>query len=349
MTGICDYNEIRRDPILGRWIIIDTNRPRLPDTIDRGMQPLEDNGPATCPFCPGNEHMTPPEIASYKTNGGSQKDWRVRVFPSKHPVLKIEGDPRRSAAGMYDMLRGMGAHEVIVETQNHGAELHELDESQIETVLWAYRDRIQDLYKDERLHYALIFKNKGYSSGATIPHAHSQLIATPIIPRTVRQELEGARQYFNFNVRERCVWCDMIKSEIDFARRVVVKTDHMIAFCPYASRFPFETWILPRRHSHDYTRLGKDEALDLAKVMKMVLGRIEEALDSPSYNFVLHSTPNLFKHPGHWTTISGDFHWHFEVMPRIARVKGFEWGSGIYVNPTPPEMASDILRGGREP
>lgn len=340
------YNELRRDPILGRWIIIDTSRPRLPDELERDEHPLENPGTNTCQFCPGNESMTPPEILAYREAGAeaNRPGWWVRVFASKNPVLRVEGEPERAAVGMYDMHRGVGAHEVIVETPDHNVEFSDLTDSQLEKVFWAYRDRIHDLHKDHRLRYVLIFKNKGFAAGATVFHSHSQIIASPITPRTVRQELEGARQYYNFNIRERCVWCDIIKEELDFGKRIVMKTNRMIAFCPYASRFPFETWVLPIKHVHDYTLIGKEEAIDLSRTMKGVLARIKKALGSPSYNFVLHSAPNPAPRPGHWTTLAEDFHWHFEIFPRLTRVKGFEWGTGFYVNPTPPEMAAEILR-----
>jgi UDPglucose--hexose-1-phosphate uridylyltransferase len=246
---------------------------------------------------------------------------------------------------MYDMTRGVGAHEVLVETPEHGREFHELADDRLESVLWAYRDRIIDLQKDQRFRYVLVFKNKGFAAGATISHSHSQIIATPITPRTVRQELEGARRYFNFNVRERCVWCDIAKEETTFAKRVVVQTGGVVAFCPYSSRFPFETWVLPTKHSHDFTAAGRDVLGDLARAMKTVLSRLETALNYPAYNFILHTAPNLVPRPGYWTTIADDFHWHFEIIPRLTRVKGFEWGTGFYVNPTPPELAAEVLRG----
>jgi UDPglucose--hexose-1-phosphate uridylyltransferase len=341
-----NYNEIRRDPIMGRWVIVDTTRPRIPETFEREERDLADPGRTACPFCSGNEHMTPREILAYREAGSApdKSGWWIRVFPSKNPLLRIEGRPERVAVGMYDMHPGVGAHEVFVETPEHGVEFHDLPDGQLEKVLWAYRDRIHDLHKDHRLRYVLIYKNKGYAAGGSVFHAHSQLIASPITPRTVRRELEGARSYYNFNNRERCVWCDMIKAEIDFGRRVILDTGRVIAFCPYASRFPFETWILPVKHEHDYTQLGKELAIDLARAMKSVLTRIERALDSPSYNFVLHASPNPAPREGHWMSLASDFHWHFEFIPRLTRVKGFEWGTGYYVNPTPPEMAAEILR-----
>jgi UDPglucose--hexose-1-phosphate uridylyltransferase len=327
-------------------VIVDTERPRLPDSYERDERRIPETTPGDCPFCPGNEDRTPGEILAYREAGADQQRaaWWVRVVPSKFPILRVEGEMDREAVGMYDMIHGIGAHEVFIETPEHGREFHELSDGQLEKVFWAYRDRLQDLHKDRRLHYVLIFKNKGFAAGGTVPHSHSQLIATPMTPRTVRQELEGARQYFNFNVRERCVWCDIIKAEHDFKKRIVFENKHVVAFCPYASRFPFETWVLPVNHCHDYTHLGKEEAIDLARAMKVVLTKLERALNFPAYNYVLHTAPNLFNRPGHWTTIADDFHWHFEIIPRLTRVKGFEWGTGFYVNPTPPEMAAEVLR-----
>jgi len=346
MSQPLQYNELRRDPILGRWIIVDTTRPRLPESVLRKDYQDEITEPQNCPFCPGNEKLTPHEIMAQRQPGTAPDSpgWSVRVFPSIHPLLRIEGEPERAAVEMYDMHLGVGAHEVIVETPEHNLQLCSLPDEQVESVLWTYRDRILDLHKDHRLRYVLIFKNKGYAAGATISHSHSQLIATPVTPRTVRQELEGSRKYFNFNNRERCVWCDMIKTELDLEQRIVLVTKNIIAFCPYSSRFPFETWVLPLNHSHDFTHLGKTEATDLASVLKNILGRMNRALNNSPYNFVIHTAPNLASRSGHWTTIAGDFHWHFEIIPRLTRVMGFEWGTGFYVNPTPPEMAAGILR-----
>lgn len=326
--------ELRKDPVISRWVIISTERAKRPSDFEAEPPPQQ---PGFCPFCPGNEAKTPPEIMAYRDGGGLRDapGWRVRVVANKFPALMIEEDLNRQGEGIYDKMRGVGAHEVIIESPQHDQSLATLPEQQVRDVVWAYRDRILDLKNDPRIRYVLIFKNSGEAAGASLTHPHSQLIATPIIPKRVREEVDGAREYYDY--KERCVYCDMIRQELAHKRRVISANDHFVAVAPFASRFPFETWILPRAHDAFFEEIRKDECMSLAHMLRETLHRMQRVLSNPPYNFVIHNAP--FREEGDL-----HYHWHLEITPRLIRVAGFEWGTGFYINPTPPEEAAQYLR-----
>jgi UDPglucose--hexose-1-phosphate uridylyltransferase len=327
-------SELRRDPITGRWVIIATDRARRAADFVSDETLIQ---PGPCPFCKGNESKTPYEIAAYREMGAepNKPGWRVRVIPNKFPALRVEGDLDRRGDGIYDLMNGLGAHEVIIESPQHVASLTSLDRDNIQEILWMYRDRLNDLKRDMRLIHGVIFKNVGKSAGATMEHTNSQLIATTVIPITVQVEMDGALEFFKR--RERCVFCDILRQEIADGGRVVERTHNFAAIEPYAARFPFETWILPLSHSSNYEFIQRSVVGDLADILKSTLGRIETALSNPPYNFVLHSGP--FKEPS-----MPHYHWHIEIIPRVTRVAGFEWGTGFYINPVSPEEAAGFLK-----
>lgn len=326
--------ELRKDPVTGRWVIIATDRVRRPSDFLRETVVIK--GGRFCPFCPGNEVKTPPEVLAYRDSGGrNEPGWKVRVIPNKFPALRVEGTLDRRGEGMYDKMDGVGAHEVIIETPEHLLTTSDLPQAQIESVLWAVRDRMLDLKRDIRLKYILVFKNHGEAAGATLEHSHSQLIALPVVPKRVQEEIDGGLRYYEF--KERCVYCDMHKQESESGTRVVLETEHLLAICPYAPRFPFETWVLPRRHSSHFETADAPVLSNLAWVIKTLLHKLERVLERPPYNWILHTAPLQQPHMAH-------YHWHFEFIPKLTRVAGFEWGSGFYINPTPPEEAAKYLR-----
>lgn len=319
---------------MGRWVIIATSRARRP--ADFSPQRVVIKGQAVCPFCPGNEARTPPEVLSYRPNGGpNEPGWTLRVVPNKFPALCVEGDVDRHGDGMYDRMNGIGAHEVIIESPEHPLPLSQLPDKRVEDVFWAFRDRILDLKKDRRLRYILVFKNHGEAAGATLEHSHSQLIALPVVPKRVLEEMEGSRRYYE--LRERCVYCDLLRQEIDTGSRVVLETDRFLAVCPYAARFPFEVWIVPRGHQSHFEQADIPTIENLGWLMRALLRKMDKVLELPPYNFNLHSAPVQEPDMPH-------YHWHLELIPRLTRVAGFEWGSGFYINPTPPEEAARFLR-----
>ncbi|MDD3626621.1 MAG: galactose-1-phosphate uridylyltransferase [bacterium] len=334
--------EIRKDPVTQAWIIIATERARRPDDFKTESK-QED--PEHCPFCEGNEQMTPPELFSYRKgdSGKDQPGWWIRGFPNATPVLRIEGDIGSRGFGLFDYMNGIGAHEIIVETPYHHDNFATMDTNQTEKIFWAYRDRIMDLKKDSRFRYVLVFKNQGPLSGTSnISHPFSQLIALPVTPKKIKEELDGAR--LHYQLKERCIFCDIISQELMTRKRVVVENEKIVAIMPYAPRFPFETWILPKEHSDDFTMVGKEEIMALADITKKFFSKLYKVLGNPSYNWILHDVPNKIPQEGYWQTIKHDFHWHFEVIPRITKVAGFEWGTGFYINPMPPEIAAEALR-----
>ncbi|MBI3318160.1 MAG: galactose-1-phosphate uridylyltransferase [Candidatus Omnitrophica bacterium] len=327
--------EIRKDPISGRSIIVSTDGPMGPADFDLEPHQIP---PGPCPFCPGNEAMTPPEIAARRQAGSAPNGsgWRMRVIPNKFPALRVEGNLNRTGVGIYDMMNGIGAHEVIIETPDHHKALADFQPPEMEELLEVYRERSLDLRKDQRFRYLLIFKNFGESAGASLAHPHSQLIALPVVPKRVTEELTRSEEYFER--KDRCVFCDLIRQETEEKGRIVLESEGMLAFAPFVSRFPFEMWVIPKEHSGDFVASPPELLSDLAKTLPQLLGKMRRVLHNPSYNFILHTSP-LEAAP--WA----GYHWHLEIMPRLTRVAGFEWGSGFYINPTPPELAASFLRG----
>ena len=323
--------DLRKDPVTGRWVSISTERQKRPS--DFQIETVTTKGDALCPFCQGHEDKTPPEILAYRNGGG----WDVRVVPNKFPALRVEGDLDREGEGLFDRMNGIGAHEVIIETPHHGHTFATMGEAAIEKVFWAWRERVIDLKRDFRLRHIVIFKNHGASAGASLEHSHSQLIALPIVPRELKEELDGAKRHFT--QRERCVFCDVVRQEGREGTRVIAESADFMALAPYAPRFPFETWLMPKRHRARFEDTTPGEFASLARMLKDILQRMNATLLTPPYNLIVHSAP-LHDEPG----ANEFYHWHVEVMPKLTRVAGFEWGTGFYINPTGPEEAAEVLR-----
>jgi UDPglucose--hexose-1-phosphate uridylyltransferase len=232
-------------------------------------------------------------------------------------------------------MNGLGVHEVIIESPEHVESMALLSEKQLEAVLLAYRDRMLQFHADSRWRYILIYKNQGAEAGATLPHVHSQLVVLPSIPRAALEELDGANRFYD--ATGRCIYCEMIRKETDERKRIVAAHECFVVLCPYAARFPFEVWILPREHSPCFEKGLPDNYIELARVLRETLIRLNRQLDDPSFNYIIHSNPlgepnNQF------------YHWHMEIMPRLTQIAGFEWGSGSYINPVAPEDAARLLR-----
>ncbi|HEU4413956.1 MAG TPA: galactose-1-phosphate uridylyltransferase [Candidatus Angelobacter sp.] len=331
--------ELRKDPVTGRWVIISTDRVRRPGDFSR--ERTVSKGGSFCPFCPGNESKTPPEILAYRPGENVVRDsngWNLRVVPNKFPALGIEGDLDRQADGMFDRMNGVGAHEVVIETPDHGETLATMPLKRVEDLLWAFRDRILDLKQDRRFKYILVFKNHGEAAGASLEHPHSQIIALPILPKQVVEELEGAKRYFTN--KERCIFCDIIRQEMEAQVRVAAENRDFVTLSPYAPRFPFEMWIMPKRHESSFENSPSTLYENLARILRTVLNKAVQVLDNPAYNLIIHSSPvqeNTHEY----------YHWHLEIIPKLAKTAGFEWGTGFYINPTPPEEAAKFLREAR--
>ena len=326
--------ELRKDPVIKRWVIIATERAKRPKDFSQKEEEVKST---FCPFDYGNEHLTPPEVLAFRPadTEPNTPGWWVRVVPNKFPALDPDVESKKYGRGMYDAMSGFGAHEVIIETPNHNTTLALLDVNQIEEIVWAYRHRYIALSNDSRIKYILIFRNHRKDAGASLSHPHSQIIATPIVPKRVQEELDGAKEYYSY--KERCVFCDMINQERLENERIVEENEDFIAFEPFAARFPFETWILPKKHQNSFANIAEQQVKKFARVLKNTLLRIYKALDNPPYNFMLHTAP---------TSEEGKvyYHWHLEIVPRLTKVAGFEWGSGFYINPVPPEDAAKYLK-----
>ena len=331
-------SELRKDPVTGRWVIISTERRKRPG--DFRLESVEIAPDDSCPFCEGHEGMTPGELLAWRGNGSPANGpgWTLRVIPNQFPVLRVEGTLDRQGEGLFDKMNGIGAHEVVIESPRHGDTLATLDAGAVEQVLWACRERVQDLKRDRRFRYMIIFKNHGAAAGASLDHSHTQLIALPIVPREVRDEVDGAKAHFT--AKERCVFCDIVRQETHDAKRLIAENADMVAIAPYAPRFPFETWMLPKRHQSHFEDAPRHEYAALARLLGDILRRMNRALRNPPYNLLIHSAP--LAEPA-----ADYYHWHVEIIPTLTKVAGFEWATGFYLNPTSPEEAAEVLRDAR--
>jgi len=337
-------SEFRWDPLKGSWVITENQRVRQPREflIERKKTSM-----TACPFCPGQEAKTPPEVFALRTANSTANGpgWQVRVVPNKFPVLRIEGQLDQQVSGLQRSMHGIGAHEVIIETADHQRSLAQLDIVETTSVLQAYRARLLDLRQDTRFRYLQIFKNHGVEAGAPLPHSHSQLMAVPITPPVTRSELNTCREHFR--ITGNCLVCDLLADEIADGRRVVFNDGRFLVLAPYASCFPFELRLFPLQHNHDFALQNDRELAECATALQDMLRRLYRLLEDPPYNYILHTAPPINpkpSKPGYWETLTMDYHWHIELVPRLSQIAGFEWGSGFFVNPLPPEDAARFLR-----
>jgi len=327
--------QLRRDPVVGRWVIVDTDRPKDPKDFDY-EQYIPQGG--LCPFCYGNEFMTPPEISCFRDPGTATNSpgWQVRTVANKFPALQIEGNLDRRGLGIFDMSNGIGAHEVLIESPYHNKDISELLPGEIENYLKMCCLRSVDLARDKRFKYIMIFRNYGSAAGASLEHPHTQLIALPMVPKNALEEIHGSRDYYNY--RERCIFCDIIRQELSDKERIIIENKYFISFCPFVSRFPFEIMIMPKQHSGNFCHMSETEQFALAAILKDTLEKLKKVFVNLSYNYIIHSAP-----------INGEgdveyYHWHIEIMPKLTQVAGFEWGTGFYLDQTSPELAAQYLK-----
>lgn len=324
--------EIRKDPVFGRWVIIAAQRGLRPNEFR--APPAPGSGSYSCPFCPGAESQTPPTIFSLP---GEKGGWRLRVVGNKYPALVSVGSTDSRREGIYDSMDGVGSHEIVIETPEHGLWLEEMPAGAVADVIKTFMLRMREIKKDPRIKYVMIFKNHGRNAGASLVHPHSQIVGMPMTPLRVTQEINGAEQYRL--ERGYCVFCDIVKEETASGRRVVAENADFVALTPYASRFSFETWILPKAHLSRFEESSDALAEGLAGVLKTALGKLSVSLPDLSYNLIVHTTP--VSDPA-----SGHYHWHIEIMPKLSHVAGFEWGTGFYINAVSPEEAAGMLNSG---
>lgn len=321
--------ELRKDPITNSWIVV--GQP--------AGAPVADHA---CPLCPA-QTANGPVLLQLPANGTSQ----VRVVPHFSPLYQIEGDAGRRPEGIYDRMRTVGAHEIIIESPDHYTWLGRMKDEDIEQVLEAYAQRIIDLKRDQRFKYVTVFENRGAISGSEWTHPHSEITATMFVPRRIRYELASARAWYED--KERCVFCDILRQEEKQGRRVVDTQGDFVAFCPYASRVPFEIWLMPRKHSHVFEQAqpgSGSSRRQLAALLGRVLRRLSHVTET--YHLVLHTAPNMTAPKGeitpYWTTISADFHWHFELLPIVEQRNRSYSIKEVYFNALLPEQAAERLR-----
>jgi UDPglucose--hexose-1-phosphate uridylyltransferase len=328
-------SELRVDPITGRWVIFTPDHTRR-STDFTPPSPLRSD-PASCPFCEGHEELTGNELLAWRP-GGSERNrpgWHLRVVPNREPVLRVESHLGSDGALLFQRFGGLGAHEVIIESARHEDSWTTMTVEAVSRVLWAWRERMRDLKRDVRLKSFVVLKNHGALAGARLDHPHSQLLAMPFVPPQLAEELEGAER--QFKAKAHCVFCEIVQQELQLNQRVIASDDRMLTLAPFASRLPFESWVVPREHAARFED-GPDELLEAAaKCIQDLLRRLDATLLQPPFNVALHSAPAS-------PDVDALFHWHIEILPRLTRVSGLGWGSGVFVNPVPPEEAAQVLR-----
>ncbi len=322
--------ELRRDPLTGNWVVV-------------GYGGSKSSGTGVCPFCPGHESMTPPTIREYTDDHG---DWLVRCFSASNPIFVIEVDEDRRGEGLYDKMGNVGAHEIIVENRSHSRTMSMYSKQELQFVLNMYRDRMVDLKGDTRFKHVQVFKNHGELAGSYLPHPHSHVLATPIVPARVSREVITTRSHFM--QKERCLLCDIISQEVRQGKRLVSVNRSFVAICPFASRFPYETWIVPRFHEANYESLV-DEAVkdDLTEMLIDIMKRIEQFANA--YTMEVHTSPNTtFAEPhGDDLPLREYYHWHIEILPRDFRSSKYKREDEFSVLSITPEEAAESMKAQR--
>jgi len=333
--------EFRRDPLHDTWVVFAPERQRRP----QDFAPAVLQGGALDPFAEGNERLTPPEVFALRKEKSKPNEpgWRVRVVPNRYPAMRVEGQLEATPVGLYDRLTGIGAHEVIIETPDGNLAIEELPVAAIAEIFSSYRERILDLDRDQRFQHIYIFKNVGPSAGASLAHAHSQLVALPLVPSFVEGKLVRARDHYL--LKQRSLFRDILHTERADGSRLVAENDGYVLFCPFASRFPFELAIFPKRHHCDYISCTATELHDLAEVLLFALQRLNAILEKPGYNLLLHTAPLKRAGTERFSSARHDYSWHLEIVPRFNALAGFEIGLGSYINTVYPEEAARFLRG----
>ncbi len=330
--------ELRQDPATKQWVIIATERARRPHDFSQPHPPvLLPEYKADCPFCPGNENMTPPETMAYREDGcPNGPGWRIRVFPNKFPALVPEGSLiRQEEEGFFRKMDGVGWHEVIVENPKHNLCLPLMTDEQVEEIIRAYHERYLALREDSRCKLILIFKNHGLKAGTSLEHPHSQILAMPIVPLTIRYRFEKAATHFDD--QGTCVYCDILREGLRVRTRLIMESECFAAFHPFASRAPFETWIIPKAHHASFGAISPPEIKEFAQVLRKILGKLYRGLNNPDYNYIIHTAPIKDEQEDY-------FHWHLQIIPRLVTPAGFELGTGMFINTALPEETAAFIR-----
>ncbi len=325
-------SELRFDPFKKIWVIISVDRSTRPSHFSSDVDGIP--GEVSCPFCSGNEHMTPPESFAIRESGSAPDSpgWSIRVVPNKFPAISNDVKHVPLVEEPFSSVPAFGVHEVVIETTDHQLQMTEYSSEKTAEVLQVYRQRIRDHFSDRRFRSVFVFKNHRKESGASLYHAHTQITALPFVPETLKTEVAAFSDCLEKTGK--CLMCATIGREIEDAKRVVIEDEKFLVFAPFASAFPYEIMIAPREHEHDFSRISDDDSRQLASCLISVLGRLKASLGDPPFNMILHTAP------------AGEdgFHWHIEIIPRVTKMGGFEWGSGVMINTVSPEEAALQLR-----
>ncbi len=338
--------EFRHDPVHRRWVLVTADRSRAPKDF---LIPTREPDDGVCPFCEGQENKTPCEVYAVRTGAPNRPGWKVRVFPNKYPFLSgVSNELQRSGRGYYDWVSGFGTHEIVVDHPRHVMQFHDMERDHLVSLVETYRLRVSELLQDARNRFVLLYKNHGEAAGASVNHAHTQIVSMPVIPRTAAMALSTAREHFH--LKERCLFCDLLDQERAEGDRIVTENEHFICLVPYASRFAFEMAIFPKEHYHDFSTMKDKMVASCAGILKEAISRLAALFGDLPFNFIFHTAPNpnqACNRANYWTTLQFDWHWHIEITPRLEKMAGFEWGTGLFINHTPPEDAAAYLRGDR--
>lgn len=327
--------ELRQNPATKEWVIIATERAKRPEDFaeveSREMERVDIS--PDCPFCPGNEKNTPPEELSYLNDAG---EWRLRVVPNKFAALVPVGEAvREQDQGFFRSMNGVGKHEVIIETPSHWKSFGDISDTRAAEIVRAYYERFMVLSSDERFKLVKIFRNCGSRAGTSLEHPHSQIVATPVVPLHIRHRIEAAIRYYDDHGI--CVFCKMIEMEMAEKDRIIMEEDGYLAFSPFASRTPFETWVLPKKHMATFGETSMTGLKSFGRMLNRIIGRINERLDYPAYNMVIRTAPSGEEGEEY-------YHWHAQIIPRLTTPAGFELGTGVYINTSLPEDTAAFLR-----
>ena len=329
MIGVSGRTELRKDPATNRWVLVQPG-------------PHRSSGDGPCPFCPGREGATPSEIAAFRTNGQppNSPDWLLRVIPERAPLFQIEGDIEREGLGMFDWVSGRGASEILIEHPDHLASWDRLPVSDVERILWMWRNRVEDLYRDRQIRSVLIYR-RDRSPHSHIQHPFSRILGAPIVFDDVREELKAARDHYAR--KQRCLYCDILYQERREGERVVERTPCFVAYTPYGARRPYETWIVPVTHRHRFEDVPPREMADLAGALQTTMRRLHAVQPEAPVELALHTAPNgsMRLREDEWRTLADDYHWHLELAPVSSISQGL---GGFQVNPVAPETAASLLR-----
>ena len=327
-------SELRQDPTTREWVILAPERGKRPQSKPKKRHAEELPGwDASCPFCPGNETQTPDEVFRLPI---SNQAWEVRVVPNRFAALTLNGSIiRREEGHLFRKMDGIGIHEVIIEIPSHNTPMALMPYQQVEKVLIAYQERYNALKKNRQLKFITIFKNYGWASGTSLVHSHSQLVATPLAATYYRRKFDVAVDYYD-DVGK-CLYCDLLAEELEKRERIVAETKNFVVFHPYASRTPYETWIIPKMHAASFGLFSATHLAELAMVLKDTLLCLYRGLDDPAFNLMVDTTTTEDEEDPY-------YHWHIRVVPRLTTIAGFEMGSGIYINTALPEETTRLMK-----